>query len=371
MDPFVTIDQEQDEFPTNSELVDRLFDALPSYVEYQQPSAWDLCQSLEREFGGKVYWVLRSTIERVLNEASLTRMTRSYFQALLDGEDLAKAIQGTPPPRKGVESTIDHLLHQGKAYRSSGTFMEMVAFMGRFKDYSPFNNMLVKIQNPSCTFFASAKDWWRKHHRRLIDDARPMVILAPMSPVMLVYDLDQTDGTELPEALKNFSKFQGEWESKWLDTLVANAEKRDKIQIQVKTLSTSNSGFATSQVRDPQWKMRIAIHSELDEPSQFGVLCHELAHIHLGHLGTDKDYWWPSRRNLCHAAIEVEAESVAYVVTSRMGLKGNSPNYVSSYLRGDDLPEGVSLDLIAKVSGQIEDMIKHPLPPRKPRPSKS
>jgi hypothetical protein len=117
--------------------------------------------------------------------------------------------------------------------------------------------------------------------------------------------------------------------------------------------------------------MRIAIHAELDEPSRFGVLCHELAHIHLGHLGTDSDYWWPSRRDLRHAAVEVEAESVAHVVSSRLGLEGASSVYVSNYIQGSQLPGGVSLDLIAKVAGQIEEMAHRILLPRKKKAAKA
>jgi hypothetical protein len=30
----------------------------------------------------------------------------------------------------------------------------------------------------------------------------------------------------------------------------------------------------------------------LGEPSKYGTLCHELAHIYLGHLGADRDHWW-------------------------------------------------------------------------------
>ena len=243
--------------------------------------------------------------------------------------------------------------------------------MARFRDYSPFNNMLVKLQNPSCGFYATAKDWWHRHERQLKEDARPMLILAPMHPVMLVYDQDQTEGKELPESLKNFARFKGEWNPKWLSHLVENAEKRDRIQVQFKNLSATHAGFATTQVRDSHWKMRIAIHAELDEPSRFGVLCHELAHIHLGHLGTDSDYWWPSRRDLRHAAVEVEAESVAHVVSSRFGLEGGSSVYVSNHMKGSQLPDGVSLDLIAKVAGQIEEMAHRIMLPRKKKAAKA
>ena len=79
--------------------------------------------------------------------------------------------------------------------------------MGRFRDYAPYNNMLVRIQNPACGFYATANDWQKRFGRTLIEDARPMLILAPMHPVMLVYDLDQTEGSQLPAELENFSRF--------------------------------------------------------------------------------------------------------------------------------------------------------------------
>jgi hypothetical protein len=60
--------------------------------------------------------------------------------------------------------------------------------------------MLVKLQNPSCGYYATEKDWRVRFQRALKEDARPMLILAPMRPVMLVYDLDSTEGS--PSAAK-------------------------------------------------------------------------------------------------------------------------------------------------------------------------
>jgi len=116
--------------------------------------------------------------------------------------------------------------------------------------------------------------------------------------------------------------------------------------------------------------MRIALHEELDGSSRLGVLCHELAHILLGHLGTDRDLWWPHRTNLSHQTVEIEAESVAYIVMSRLGLKGSSAAYVSGYLKGESLPESVSVDLVAKVTGAIERMALESVPAKKPRPER-
>lgn len=331
----------------------------------KQPSAWQLCEIVELRFGPRVFWLLRDALELMVSSREITAAQKNYIRSMLCSEDLGKAIQGAVPPRRAIQSTIDQLIHQGQAYRNTEAFQEMVDFMARFRDYSPYNNMLVKLQNPTCGYYATVKDWWAKHKRRLVEDARPMVILAPMHPVMLVYDLDSTDGKDVPEYLKNFAAVKGRWDQDWLDQLVENAERRDRIQVRFKDLSSTHAGFATTQVQDPQWKMRIAIHAGLDEPSRFGVLCHELAHIHLGHLGTDLDYWWPSRRDLRHAAVEVEAESVAHIVCSRFSLEGTSSVYVSSFTKGAKLPDGVSLDHIAKVAGYVESMARRPLPRRK------
>ena len=200
--------------------------------------------------------------------------------------------------------------------------------MARFKDYAPYNNMLVKLQNPSCGFYATARDWQGRFNRRLRDDARPLLILAPMHPVMLVYDLDQTEGDAVPDELEKFGKFSGDFRDKWLSHSISNAE-RYRIQIGFRTLSSTHGGFATLARASGDGKMRVVVHDELDNPSRFGILCHELAHIMLGHLGSDWDRWWPARANLSTKTMEIEAEAVAFIVTQRFGLKGSSAEYLS------------------------------------------
>ena len=146
-----------------------------------------------------------------------------------------------------------------------------------------------------------------------------------------------------------------------------NAEKY-RIQIGFKTLSSTHGGFATLARASAGAKMRVVIHDQLDAPSRFGVLCHELAHILLGHLGSDWDRWWPARANLGTKPMEIEAEAVAFIVTQRFGLKGSSAEYVSRHLDGGEIPEGVSLDLIAKTAGLLERMARETMPAPKPRP---
>jgi hypothetical protein len=191
-----------------------------------------------------------------------------------------------------------------------------------------------------------------------------------MHPVMLVYALDETEGSPVPEELKSFAHFQGDWEPRRLQLTVRNAAVHDRIRAAFKHLSSTSAGFATLARSDDKWKMRIAVNSHLDEPSRYGVLCHELAHIYLGHLGSDKDHWWPSRSELDSRAVEIEAEAVAYIVTTRLGLKGHSAAYVSRYLTQEGpLPSSVSLDLVAKVASRIEEMGRRRLSRRRERTS--
>ena len=245
-----------------------------------------------------------------------------------------------------------------------------MSFVARFREYSPYNNMLVRVQDPSCSYFATEKVWDEKFGRRLREDAQPLLILKPYGPVKLVYSLDEAEGPDpLPEYLERFAKFEVKerWDPKWWDRLKENA-RRHEIRVKPKTLGKTHGGFCTRHPLSSVPDCRIVIHDGLDLPSRFGVLCHEMAHVLLGHLGANKHGWWPSRCNLGHDAVEVEAEATAYVVTMRLGLSGTSHEYVSMHLKdGGKVPEGVSIDMIVRTAGRIEKMSKSMLPKPKSR----
>jgi hypothetical protein len=334
----------------------------------RSPSAWELIEEVEKRFNSnwRARWMVQQAIRDLIAQKSTSGVHRQYLESLLN-KDLNDALSGLETPRKEVQTGIDSLIRKSVAYRSSAAFRELITFVARFREYAPYNNMLVKVQNPSCSYYATEKNWNEKFERLLKEDARPMLIIAPKHPVLLVYDLDQTEGKELPEELTRFSKFDGDWKQEWLDRTVENALKHYRIRIEFKTLSSTNSGFATIARGANGDKMRIAIHAGLDQPSRYGVVCHEMAHILLGHLGTDADYWWPSRMNLDHKTVEIEAESTAYIVTALKGLKGSSESYVSRHLGDGPVPNSVSVDLIAKASARIEEMGRVSLEERSPR----
>lgn len=336
-------------------------------ARHRQPSARELLEIVEKSIGLEARWDFKTVLVDLSKDRNVTGADRQYCQSLLKDGSMDAALRGEDAPDEEAVSTIDALLHQSQVYRRSESFREMIDFMGLFRNYAPYNNMLVRLQNPGCSFYATAYDWKDRFERTLKEDARPMIILAPMHPVMLVYDMDQTKGKALPKELKEFSRFEGKWNPDWMKRMIENA-KRHGIRVQFKNLTSTQSGFATLGREVGKWKMRIVVHGKLDSPSRFGVLCHEMAHVLLGHLGSDFDHWWPSRSNLDRHSVEVEAEAVAFIVANRLGLEGSSAAYVSRHLAEGRVPEGISLDQIGKVAGKIERMAMATLP--KPKPKK-
>jgi hypothetical protein len=276
-----------------------------------RPSAREVLQRIEEQLGLRARWHLAEAMKALSEEkgsGAPTNADRDYLSAMLEDGSLDAAFRGRPPDSTAVVSTIDALIRKSAMLRNSDAFHDTIAFMAKFRRYSPYNIMLVRLQNPVCQFFATQTDWEDRFKRQLKEDARPMLILAPQHPLMLVYDLDQTEGGKLPDLMAEFASFRGPWNPKWLATLIGNAN-RYGIRVGFKPLSSTHGGFAAERRGDGPWKMRIVVNSGLDEPSRFGVLCHELAHVLLGHLGSDVDRWWPARSNLDHATVEIEAES--------------------------------------------------------------
>lgn len=194
----------------------------------RQPSSIELLNEVEKNFGWQIRWRICEIINNLIHKESLTRSEKEYFLEMIDKDSdrsVIKALGGQEENNNIIKSTLDILLENGQKYRKSDAFKEMIEFMAKFRRYSPYNNMLVKIQNPHCSFYATRYDWYNRFGRHFKEDAKPMLILAPMHPVMLVYDLDETEGKELPQELKDFAQFEGNWNPEWLINLISNAKK--------------------------------------------------------------------------------------------------------------------------------------------------
>jgi len=333
------------------------------WIARRQGSTAELIGELEQRVGWEARLQLLEALDKLRGDKSLAPAARKYLIYTLNAASVREALAEGLDPNAEHQSSLDDLFARSKLFRNSSRFAQAVEFLSRFRDYSPFNNMLVYLQNPMTTYFATAKHWKTAFGRTVKDEARGMIILAPRTPVLVVYDIEDTTGPALPHKLDVFGRAAGPFDPAVFQRTLENC-RREKIDVERKPMGRLSGGFATMRVSDSRWKMRVGLSDQLDDASAYAALCHEVAHIFLGHVGPDKDGWWPFRSNLTNGVAEIEAESVTHIVCSRGGLRTHSAEYLSSFLEDNEDLDAISLDLVSRAAGRIEDMGRRLLPPR-------
>ena len=349
---------------TEAELRRQVLEYTRRWIVHRQGSPAELIAGLEEEIGWPARHLLPGVLAAMRAERDLPAAERKFINYTLNDGAVREALAGGSDPGPEHQLSLDQLFARSRQYRRTKRFAEAVDFISRFKEYSPFNNMLVYLQNPLATYFATASHWHKAFGRSIKDEARGLLLLAPRTPVLMVYDIADTEGPPLPHKLEVFTETSGALNPMVLERTLKNAE-RDRILVERKAMGALRAGFATERVRETGWKMRIGLRQELETAAAYSVLCHELAHIYLGHLGADKDGWWPYRLNLPFAVTEIEAEAVSHIVCRRAGLRTRSAEYLSSYVEEEADLESVSLDLVSRTAARIEEMGCRLLPPRK------
>ena len=103
-----------------------------------------------------------------------------------------------PSDLVSARAALDELFSLAGKYNSSDAYLELMRFVGRFRFYSPFNAMLIHTQMPGAHFVCTAWRWRRDYRREIKINARPIVIMQPMGPVLFVFDVSDT--APLPNA---------------------------------------------------------------------------------------------------------------------------------------------------------------------------
>lgn len=281
---------------------------------------------------------------------------------------------------------LDGLFMATDQYRKSSKFLELMRFVGRFRFYSPFNALLVHIQMPEATFVAPAGRWWSLYRRRIKPDARPLVILQPMGPVMFVFDVSQTEPTHQspplpPEVEHPFEVEAGELRGGELERTMQNAA-RDGIRVSEHKAGAGSAGAIGAvrsdrlllyQVRESPsivyvqvpLRYEVLLNADHSPEAKYATLAHELAHLYCGHLGTLDESWWPDRIGASSELAEFEAEAVSYLLCARLGIKNPSAQYLALFVESNGEIPTISMDCVIKACGLIEQMGKKRLPARR------
>lgn len=269
--------------------------------------------------------------------------------------------------------------------------MAFVAFTSKMKRLGPYNMMMVYTQRPGAAAVASRDDW-AAVDQTVRGDAIPILILRPKGPITQVFELADTEPAQERDPRVDPFGAQGEFDEKRLARLVEALGKPTKRELKVDVrLKDFGASLAGRVVRFGIWGNQsagdveaadsnagieqtnrsayaISLNRRLTPAEQFTTLLHELGHLFCGHLGAfDADnpsadeYGWPDRRNLPHAAKEIEAELVAWHIAERENLVVGSPLYLKGYME-KALQDVAKVDLdrvvraIARVRAYLGDL---------------
>ena len=258
-----------------------------------------------------------------------------------------------------ARSLLDQLITDSKLYHRSEDYKALMEFVVKLRNFAPFDALLLHIQKPGLSYAASARDWRERFGRAPKNGARPLVILWPFGPVAFVYDVLDTEGKDPPEDVAPFIA-RGPIDQLKVDACVSRMNEKG-IVVRMVDAGDFSAGSISIHRREANNKdsntYRMSVNRNHPLAVQFTTIAHELAHLFLGHLGSDSAFKVVSRINLNHAQRELEAESVAYLVCERNGVKSKSETYLSRFVDQNTTVDGVDLYRVMRAAGQVETLL--------------
>ena len=230
---------------------------------------------------------------------------------------------------------------------SSEDWQRALAVAARFHDYSFANTRLIWAQSLARGFTPSRVAGyraWQQLGRQVRRGERGLQILAPIirkvTPeaeareeekeerrvvgyrIVHVFDQSQTDGEPLPEVRAEL--VEGSLPVHWEQVTRLIADAGFGFQVADSDRLGEANGITDWTERD------VIVRASLPGAQRFKTAVHELAHVRL-HEPTSQE------RPTCRGIVEVEAESVAYMVCAALEIDsaGYSLPYVASWSGGD------------------------------------
>jgi len=260
---------------------------------------------------------------------------------------------------EAARSLLDRLLADSRLYTTSKDYKDLLDFVVRLRNFAPFNAMLLQLQKPGLSYAASLRDWRERFGRWPREGARPLLILWPFGPVALVYDVMDTKGKPLPEDVRSFFA-RGEIDEARLRSFERLLKKKN-IDWHWVDAGDNRAGYIRvvrpAKSNEEGAEYRVHINRNHDPAVKFATLAHELGHLFLGHLGPDRKLKVPNRPGLAYPQQELEAESVAYLVCERNGVKSKSHSYLSDFVNAHTCIDQIDVYRVMRAAGQIEDVL--------------
>ena len=271
---------------------------------------------------------------------------------------------------------------------ASDSYAQYISAMAKFHHYSARNAFLILLQCPTASYVAGYNTW-KELGRQVRRGEQGIQILAPcgfeayqifekkdpktgqalIGPdgqpltekkyilpnrfrIAHVFDLNQTDGKELPQI---HAELTGKVED--FPGIYDRLAKLSPLPVEQEDFPGEAKGYTSFS------ENRIVVRPGMSEAQTIKTLVHEIAHAK---LHNPKDVLDETEKKKTRQK-EVEAESIAYVVCQYYGIDTSeySFGYVAGWSKGTELAElKASLDTIHRTAGEIIDAITPPPPKR-------
>mgnify|MGYP001232485118 CR=1 FL=1 len=252
-------------------------------------------------------------------------------------------------------SSIDQLFYRSQNYNTSKEYIEAMQFIIKLKNLAPFNAWLLYQQDPNITYVATANFWAETFNRSIKPKARAFVIMKAFGPVDFVYDIQDTVGDVLPINLQAPFRAEGILSSEVLERVFKCCIKKN-IKLTFDDSIPDRLAGWTSHDKLNKYS-QIVINKSHTSEVQFSTLCHELAHLMLGHCGKFSHCECEDRSNLPTDTKEIEAETISWIICDRLNIKTNSEKYLHQHILQENAIDKLSMSKILTISDKIESII--------------
>lgn len=260
---------------------------------------------------------------------------------------------------KDMAGLSRHLKEGIKEFLDSDKYRDYLTKMSQLNNYSNRNLRLILAQNPEARQVASFKQWKENFDRYVKKGEKALRIFKPMTKIkkdennqpildkngkpetvtffglVPVFDVSQTEGKEMPKAAEVKEQLTDLDYANLYRALMAIAKEND-VSVRFEEMENNKHGYYS--VPENQIVLR---SNEMNKAQIIKTFLHEMAHAELHHADN------PQKENLTRSTAELQAESVAYVVSSYYGI--DTSEYSFYYLSGWSADKETLADLEAQL----------------------
>lgn len=305
----------------------------------------------------------------------------------------------TPEQRQEKIRQITDKLEQGvHQIFESDNYRAYLSTMAKFHNYSLNNTILIAMQKPDATLVAGYTAWQKNHDRHVKKGEKGIQIIAPspykvkqerdaLDPsgkprmdaqgnpmkevveveyqafkVATVFDISQTEGKELPSI--GVSELTGGVEG--YDALFEALKATCPVPIAFEDIPSGAKGYYHTEDH------RIALQEGMSQMQTIKTLVHEMSHERMHSHEKEK----PVEERLSRRSMEVEAESVAFVVGTalsaehpelKLDFSDYSFGYIAGWSSGKETAElkaslgriqATASEMISEIEGHLQELQK-------------